>query len=98
MIDGEAIAEKLYLRHPKKAGRILAQQTLAGALAESRDPEALAERIDQRHEAWCASPDWRREGGRFAPKLADWLMARGWADDPPETTPDSPRYPDPEAR
>jgi len=87
-LDAEELADRLYQRHPKKSGRILAEQALGGALAAVSDPVALAERIDQRHAEWCLFPDWQREGGRYAPKLADWLRTRGWEDDPPRANRD----------
>lgn len=83
--DASDLAESLYGRHPKKAGKVLAQQALTEVLSTTLDVPSFARLIDERHAAWCGSPDWRKDGGRFAPKLADWIRNRGWLDDPPET-------------
>lgn len=86
--DPSDLAESLYGRHPKKAGKVLAEQALAEALASSADPRRLAMLMEERHAAWCSSHDWRKDGGRFAPKLFDWIRNQGWLDDPPETVGD----------
>jgi hypothetical protein len=43
--------------------------------------EALTERILAAVARARASPDWRREGGRFIPYPATWLRALGWEDE-----------------
>lgn len=37
--------------------------------------------------AWRATPDWRKEGGRYIPHCHRWLKSRGWEDEPPESGP-----------
>jgi hypothetical protein len=53
-------------------------------LAEAMNPAALAAEIERVHEAWCASEDWRKQGGRYAPELHRWLRERRWLDGPPQ--------------
>lgn len=42
--------------------------------------------IDLRHRGFCATGEWRKEGGRYAPQLAKWLdTEKGkWMFEPPE--------------
>jgi predicted transcriptional regulator len=86
--DASDTFERLWSRHPKKAGRYLAEQALAEALAEAPEPAALAARIDQVHAAWCASEDWMKQSGRFAPQLHRWLIERRWLDGEPQAPAD----------
>jgi hypothetical protein len=92
--DASGLSESLYELHPKKAGKILAQQALIEALSKTPDIRKLARLIEERHAAWCASPDWRKENGRYAPKLADWLRDHGWEDDPPDDRRDADGVPE----
>ncbi len=78
-----AFIEKLYARHPKKRNRISAQgeacriyQSLNGNAAT-----VLAE-IDRVHALWCDTDEWKKQNGRFAPPLDQWLSDHGWTKEP----------------
>ena len=75
---------RIWVRHPRKTGRYLAEQAFSEALAEAMNAPALAAEIERVHEAWCACEDWRKQGGRFAPELHRWLRERRWLDGPPQ--------------
>lgn len=75
---------KLYARHPKKHNRIPAEQQYISALSKVADGAALMARIDRSHAMWCASDDWKNNGGRYAPKLDRWLADHGWEDEAPQ--------------
>ncbi len=79
----EELAERLYRRHPKKQGKVLAEQALVQAVVEAQLGPGAAAMIEERHAAWCDSKDWQRSGGQFAPTLASWIQRQGWKDDPP---------------
>jgi predicted transcriptional regulator len=86
--DASDTFERLWARHPRKTGRYLAEQALAEALAEAPDPTELADRIEQVHRAWCASEDWTKQNGRFAPQLHRWLLEKRWLDGEPQALAD----------
>jgi predicted transcriptional regulator len=92
-LDASDVFSRLWQRHPKKVKRFLAQQALAEALSEAPDPAALADRIEHVHQAWCASPDWTKEAGRYAPRLDRWLRDRGWLDGEPALADEEPVVP-----
>jgi uncharacterized protein YdaU (DUF1376 family) len=78
--------DRLYRRHPKKKGRPLVESALLEILQKASEPEGLFAEIDRAHAAWCESADWTKEEGRWAPKLADWLVDQGWTGVPPDAT------------
>jgi predicted transcriptional regulator len=86
--DATETFHRIWGRHPKKTCRYLAEQALAEALAEAPDPTELADRIEQVHRAWCASEDWTKQNGRFAPQLHRWLIERRWLDGEPQAPAD----------
>jgi hypothetical protein len=45
--------------------------------------------------AWKPSAEWQREGGRFIPKLRDFLRDRRWLDAPGRSAPHAPVAPEP---
>lgn len=75
----QAISDMLAL-HPKKDGRIMAEQALSAILGESIDPVAVLADIQRRHAAKCRCEDWMRDGGRYAPKLHNWLSRGEYLD------------------
>ena len=81
--DFDELAERLYNRHPNKAGKILFEQALSQTLSAAVDADALAARIERAHAAWL--PTWERDGGRFAPRLDRWISASRFLDDSPAT-------------
>lgn len=72
--------ERLYAAHPKKDGKVLAQQALARAVENSDDVRAQCARIEAAHALWL--PEFRR-AGKFAPQLHRWLSDQKYLDDPP---------------
>jgi predicted transcriptional regulator len=92
--DASETFQRLWERHPRKTGRYLAEQALSEALAEAPDPPALAARIEAVHAAWCASAEWTKQNGRFAPQLHRWLTERRWLDgEPPAPADEEPVVP-----
>lgn len=67
-------ANRWYDRHPKKRDLVLVFPVVARMIQRGVDMQA----VDAAHEALCQSPDWTKQGGRFCPKLAEWLEDRGW--------------------
>jgi predicted transcriptional regulator len=86
--DATETFRRIWGRHPRKTGRYLAEQALSEALAEAPDPSELAARIEEVHGAWCASEDWTKQNGRFAPQLHRWLIERRWLDGEPQAPAD----------
>ena len=84
----KASAERLAAVHPRKGGSVLAARALVGILKKNcADREAAAQLlagIEARHAAWVDSDEWKREGGRFAPKLSRWLRSGDWTAEPAE--------------
>lgn len=81
--DAPTVFSRIWQRHPKHSDRIPAEQMFAQLIGEYPvDPADRARQIEQGHAAWCASDDWQREGGRFAPKLVNFLRSGDWAEDP----------------
>ena len=60
-----------------------------------RRAEALR-KVDANHQAWCETPDWRKESGQYAKGLANWLAPtkERWSEPPPdsELIDDGPQY------
>ena len=79
---GAEWSQRLYDRHPKKKDRTLVEHALFMVLESDPDPEATFREIDRVHALWCADFSWNEKNSRFAPKLADWLMDRGWTVEP----------------
>lgn len=77
--------ERIASRHPKKSGIAAGRTRLAQVLANSVDPIAAVHSADTIHAAFCASDEWKRDGGRFAPKLSNWADQNGFLDPPPAT-------------
>jgi hypothetical protein len=73
--DADLWAESVCDRHPKVTDRILALHVLS-ELAGSPDFDRDA--FDKVHLAWCATGEWQEKNGRFAPKLAAWILDRGY--------------------
>lgn len=73
--------ERMYVAHPNKAGRILAQQALADALSFAADQAALVAKIEAAHQFWL--PEFQRNGGKYCPQLHRWITDQKYLDDPP---------------
>jgi hypothetical protein len=82
--DATETFNRIWNRHPRKTGRYLAEQAFSEALAEALNPAALAAEIERVHAAWTEAHEWRKEAGRYAPRLDRWLKDRGWLDGPPQ--------------
>ena len=72
-----AACESMYALHPKKKDLPL----LPEALENSCKVKPLAE-IMRVHALWCGTEDWRKNNGRFAPSLPQWLVDRGYTQEP----------------
>jgi hypothetical protein len=72
-----AAAERMYALHPKKKDLPLLPETLEN----SARVKPLAE-IERVHALWCATEDWTKNNGRFAPSLPQWLIDRGYTQEP----------------
>ena len=84
-LDLPKIFARMWAKHPKRTGKIPAEQAFAIAVAERPDDMAgTAELIERNHTAWCASEDWSRDGGRYVRKLENWLRDGDWLEAPPE--------------
>jgi hypothetical protein len=91
-VNIDVIAETIYALHPKQKDRFEAMHTIVAldklvrekglALTPGgpiiRDTAEFWEQLQQIHAAWCRSKDWTKEGGRYCPKLHEWLDDRGW--------------------
>lgn len=76
-------AERMYARHPKKRNWPLVPGVLKSAVMTVADPAKQLEEIESVHEAWVAAHDWTKDGGRFAPKLDEWIADKGFTAWPP---------------
>jgi hypothetical protein len=92
--DASEIFERIYKRHPKKVGKILAERAIASVIADSLNPKAVAAQIERSHAAHCRTPQWIEQGGRFAPKLERWILDRGFLDDLPTNEQSISEYPE----
>jgi len=80
-VDAEWWSERWYSRHPKKKHKVLVEQCvlkLAQRPGAAHLAQALFAEIDAAHMALCETEDWRKEHGRFAPRLDEWLEDEGW--------------------
>jgi hypothetical protein len=78
----EETFERLYAAHPKKEGKILAEQALAVACEPPADVGAILAKIEAAHALWL--PEFKR-AGKFAPQLHRWISDQKYLDDPPAT-------------
>jgi hypothetical protein len=74
----ELWAHAVYYRHPKKADK---HDAITLLLKLGKDP-VLRKLIDRNHELWCKVHNWRKEQGRYAPKLFQWLDDEGYTSAP----------------
>ena len=88
-------AERMYERHPKKRNLPLVQLWCKEAFERFDQPIERLRDIDRVHELWCQTEDWRKQNGRYAPKLDEWLADRGWSREP-DLGDDDPPLRDPE--
>lgn len=61
--------------------RHVAKQDAVKAFAKLRADDALLRRILDSLAAAKASPDWRKDDGRFVPHAATWLNGKRWEDE-----------------
>jgi len=67
--------ESVYARHPKKRDKSLAEGALVAALKSGK---LTPVDFDRTHAAWCATEEWTKNNGYFAPKLAEWVSDEGY--------------------
>jgi hypothetical protein len=58
------------------------------AIARRAAPEKRIEAlhaVDRNHAGWCATSDWRKDGGQYAKGLENWLAPtkERWCEPPP---------------
>lgn len=80
-------SERLYSRHTKTGGKPLVEDWVCQQFAAWPDFAAKIADIDRVHALWCVTEDWRKDNGRYAPKLAQWLADDGWKREPKITEP-----------
>lgn len=76
--DISITVEQMHADHPKKTDFVLIAPALVSALNGSTDVAKKLAEIKACHAAWCKTEDWKKENGRYAPKLASWLADRGF--------------------
>lgn len=90
-------SERLYLRHPKKRDKVLVSGCLMrievgwhplARRAKVKTRDELFDLIDRAHSILSISIDWTKEGGKFAPRLAEWLEDEGWLGVPARASPE----------
>lgn len=69
--------------HPKPAELFKASQNFAFKVRAKRIGAWNMEKIISMHASSCKSEDWAKEGGRYAPKLKDWIDGEQWSDRAP---------------
>lgn len=69
----DEIFEDMYATHPKKGDRGIAERYLAESVSAGADLNEIV-RV---HGQYCQS-EWAGNDGKFAPKLAQWLLDKGW--------------------
>jgi hypothetical protein len=86
------VFERIYARHPKKNYKIDAEREFSDAVLESSNRSGLLNSIEQAHKVQCElhAINWRKDGGRFAPKLSDWIRQKCWLDEMPDSEPSEP--------
>lgn len=72
-------AERMYAMHPKKKNLVLVAPALVRAVNGTANLQGDLIEIEQCHAAWCKSDQWGEKGGRFAPKLDEWIADRGFS-------------------
>lgn len=75
--------DELLRRYPRKVDQLAARREW-GRIAPSA---ALQREMLEAVGRWNASEEWRREQGRFVPKLARWLREHRWRDVPGNSAP-----------
>lgn len=71
--------EVVYERHPKHSQSVVAKNALKDRFARDK---ALRIKFDAWHIVMCKHPDWTKNGGSFAPKLADAVQDWREKDEP----------------
>lgn len=72
--DVSAVAERMYALHPKKRNLVL----VLPALESQASKGVSLSTVESCHAEWCATEDWQKSSGRFAPKLDEWISDRGF--------------------
>jgi len=81
--DGDLDFQRFWLLYPKKCGK----QDALRAWAKLRPDAPTTERIIQQVERVAATPEWRKDGGRFIPHPATYLNGRRFDDEIAVTLP-----------
>lgn len=80
----DEIFERIWIRHPKRQSKGLAEFAFTNALSPAPNRERLAEQIEFKHAELSRSEQWTKSRGKYAPLLHNWLNAKGWLDELPE--------------
>jgi len=84
--DHEKIFERIYERHAKKDGRVLAEKAWAERLSEFPDDQhcEVASRIEGQHRRWVEYQEGEGTEPRYWPALHRWLREKRDLDNIPE--------------
>lgn len=80
----DEFAERLMNKHPRPSDKAKVVAALKAIKASDVEMEAL---VDAQFRM-ARSSDWRKEGGRFVPKLETWIAKRPWTKDEIERSED----------
>jgi uncharacterized protein YdaU (DUF1376 family) len=75
--------EAFWSAYPRKVGKLKAAKAWRDTAKERPSLAVILESLRR----MAATPQWRQEGGRYAPHPATWLHRGGWDDDPGSATP-----------
>lgn len=83
-------ARRIWLRHPaaRRSSLYLVERAIAQVLDGAPGAAEILRAIDDSHAAWCASPEWEKERGRYAPRLDRWILERRYEAPAPENEED----------
>lgn len=78
--DIGAAADRMYAIHPKKKDMVLVPDALTRAVERARKGNVTQplQEIELCHRLHTEAPDWKKDGGRYAPSLPAWLSDNGF--------------------
>jgi len=76
-LDAQSLFERFWRAYPKKKSKGQAEK----AWSRVAPDEPLLGRMLAALRQAAGSPDWQKQGGKYIPHPATWLLARGWEDE-----------------